>query len=388
MQDRIQEFKDRLSAYKFPTVLVQDAPIDVATEIFTRLNVSGKPLSVFEIMVAKTFDTKRNFDLSEKCDELLEDLAGVQYDTIPETVFLQTVSILLAKECRKRTILKLSRKSFVDIWPDAVDAIERAVDFFRDSFRIPVSRLLPYPSLLVPFAYFFHKHPDKPTGNLQKYLQDFFWRVGLGGRYSQSLETRLAQDIHKIDEILAGKLPTYEWAVDTSSRFVEENGRFSVGRSYIKALLCVLAYHEPKSFNDNAVIRISNDWLKQANSMNYHHFFPRAFLEKKGEDEDDINHIANITLVDDFLNKREIRAQAPSRYMKRFEADNEDIERCMRSHLIRLGDFGVRNDDYDTFFRKRCSLLSRELKKRIIEQDTDTRLPVVSADQTAEEDVV
>jgi hypothetical protein len=32
--------------------------------------------------------------------------------------------------------------------------------------------------------------------------------------------------------------------------------------------------------------------------------------------------------------------------------------------------------------------MSRELKKRVIEQDTDTRLPVVSADQTVEEDVV
>jgi hypothetical protein len=40
-----------------------DANIDVATEIFTRINVTGRPLSVFEVMVAKTFDAARDFDL-------------------------------------------------------------------------------------------------------------------------------------------------------------------------------------------------------------------------------------------------------------------------------------------------------------------------------------
>jgi hypothetical protein len=33
---------------------------------------------------------------------------------------------------------------------------------------------------------------------------------------------------------------------------------------------------------DDSVVRISNDWLKQANSKSYHHFFPKAFLRRKG----------------------------------------------------------------------------------------------------------
>ena len=61
--------------------------------------------------------------------------------------------------------------------------------------------------------------------------------------------------------------------------------------------------------------------LKQANSKNYHHFFPRAYLTKKGEEKFKINHILNITIVDDFLNKNKIRAKAPSKYMKEFLND-------------------------------------------------------------------
>jgi len=384
LQDRIQQYKDRINAYPFSAVLIRDAPIDIATEIFTRLNVGGKRLTVFEIMVAKTFDSQRNFDLAEKFDELMAELEGVDYDTIPESVVLQTISILLAKECRKRDILKLPRKKIIDVWPDAADAIRSAVEYFRNTYRIPVSQLLPYPNMVVPFAYFFYKKKRKPTAQVHQYLTDFFWRAALGGRYSQSVETRLGQDIHKIDAIIEGRLPRYEWAVDTSAEFVKSNGWFSVSRAYIKALLCILAYQEPKSFLDNSVVRISNDWLKQANSKNFHHFFPKAFLEKRGEENFYVNHVANITIVDDFLNKREIRAQAPSKYMRQFAKQNEKFTSCMQTHLIKPDAFGVFEDDYDKFFRKRCQAFSRELKKRIIEQEIDSRKSALPAKDTTE----
>ncbi|MEW6236549.1 MAG: DUF262 domain-containing protein [Candidatus Omnitrophota bacterium] len=383
-QDKIQKFKDRINAYQFSSVLIKEASIDVATEIFTRLNVSGKPLSVFEIMVAKTFDSIQDFDLAEKYDELISELKDVDYGTIPDSVVLQTVSILLIKECRKKEILRLPRNKVIDIWPDAMDAIKSAVDFFRNTFRIPVSRLLPYPNLIVPFAYYFYKTKRKPIGQALNYMQDFFWRVSLGGRYSQSVDTRLSQDILKMDAIIQGELPKYDWAVDTSDDFINENGWFSVGRSYIKALLCILAFHEPKSFIDNSVVRLSNDWLKQANSRNFHHFFPISFMEKKGEEYRFINHIANITIVDDYLNKREIRAQAPSKYIKKFSKQNKNLDICMKTHLINIEKYNIYNDDYDSFFFGRCKAFSLELKKRIIEQDIDSKQPALSASETQE----
>jgi hypothetical protein len=132
----------------------------------------------------------------------------------------------------------------------------------------------------------------------------------LSGRYSSSVESKLAQDIKRIDRILADELPSYDWSIDTSEKFIKDNGWFSAARSYIKAILCVYAYHQPKSFNDNSIVNISNYWLKQANSKNYHHFFPKSYLKGKKYDSFYINHILNITIVDDFLNKREIGAGA------------------------------------------------------------------------------
>lgn len=134
----------------------------------------------------------------------------------------------------------------------------------------------------------------------------------------------------------------------------------------------MLAYHHPLSFVDNSVVNINNNWLRQANSKNYHHFFPRAYLRKQGEDEFLINHIANITIVDDFLNKRQIKDKAPSKYMKDFSKHNKDLKKAMESHLIDdLDLFGIWKNDYDTFYNKRLERYAEELKKRLVIQEND-----------------
>jgi hypothetical protein len=159
----LDECKKQIQSYNYSTIQVRKAPLDIATEIFTRINVGGKPLTLFEIMVAKTFDSKQNFDLSEKFSELIENLKPINYETISDQTVLQTISLLLDNECKRQTILKLGKKDFINTWPAAIDAIERAIEYFRSFYRIPVSQLLPYNALIVPFAYFFYYHPDKPT---------------------------------------------------------------------------------------------------------------------------------------------------------------------------------------------------------------------------------
>lgn len=265
--ENIDEYRNRLASYDFPIVKVTDAEIDVATEIFTRINVGGKPLSTFEIMAAKTYDESRGFDLAEKLSELLQNLESIEYETISDAIPLQLIALILDGECGKKAILRLDRDRFIDHWDAAVDALASAADYFRGTYRIPVSKLLPFNALLVPFAYFFYHHDkDKPDPQQKLLLEDFFWRCSLGGRYSASVESRLAQDKNRIDRILKGESPDYDWGIDISPEFLVRNGWFTPNRSFAKAILCLYAYHEPKSFEDNAQVRIGNGWLKQANS--------------------------------------------------------------------------------------------------------------------------
>ena len=325
-------------------------------------------------MVAKTYDEEKKFDLSEKYDDLIDKLANIGYETISSSTVLQSISVCLVKDCTKKRILKLKRETFIEKWNDVISAFESAVDYFRSFYRIPVSQLLPYDSLLVPFTYYFYNHKDKPIGDQQKLLQDYFWRCIINQRFSSGTESKLTQDIERIDKILIDERPDYEESVDVSPESIKSKGFFSVGSAYIKGLLCILAYQQPKSFIDNSLVTIDNSWLKIATSKNYHHFFPKAYMKKNQPDVPEwlVNHIANITIVDDFLNKRSIRDRAPSKYIGEYQEMNPELITSLKSHLI--GDpetSGIAKNDYTTFFMHRLEALSSELKSRLILTDTD-----------------
>jgi hypothetical protein len=189
----------------------------------------------------------------------------------------------------------------------------------------------------------------------------------LGERYSRSLDTRLGQDIKKMDTILKGKRPKYDWEVDFSAERILQDGFFATGRAYIKTLLCLMASRRPLSFRDNGFVNISNDWLKQSNSKNYHHFFPKSYLRSKGVDNRRANHVVNITLVDDQLNKREIGAKPPSRYVAKLAKSNKEMKKALASHFIGLTSFGIKENDYEKFLSRRAARLSTALSKKLIE---------------------
>ena len=388
MLEKIQKYDTALTGYDFSIVEVQNAEIEVATDIFTRINVGGRTLSLFEIMVAKTYDLDRNFDLAQKFSTLHEELSDIKYDTIPAATILQALSILCKKDCSRKEILKIPKNEFIDMWKPTVEAIKSAVDYFRNYYKIPVSMLLPYNALIVPFAYYFHKNKDRPTGETQKRIEDFFWRASLGGRYSSGVESKLASDINKIDRILNNERIKYDWSINTTAQFIKDNGEFKTNRSYIKAILSILASLKPLAFNDGFEVIIDNSWLKRANSRNYHHFFPKAYLKEKPEvDKFNINHIVNITIVDGRSNLK-IGAKAPSEYIQKYSKKNESISDCLKTHLI--GDFdkfGILNDDYNKFFNERAILISKEIEKRVILTDIDNYIEKLDED-TEPEDIV
>lgn len=371
--DKIEKYKEILQAYQFKGINLKEAEIDIATEVFTRLNVGGKDLSLFEIMVAKTYDVtdpKKPFDLYDKFQYFLKEVKNKKYDTISSANILQLISLIIARECKRKTILKLDKKEFIGKWDEAVAAIKSSMDFFK-SYGIPVSRLLPYNTLIVPFAYFFHKHPNPPTGKKLNLLIDFFWRVSIGFRYSSAVESKLVQDIDKIDKILEEIQPKYEWAIDYSPEFIRKNGYFATGRSLIKAILCLFAMQKPRSFDNNLDVNIDNSWLKIASSKNYHHFFPKSYMQKNQPNWEvwQVNHIANITIVDDYLNKHKIRAKKPSVYMYEFKNTNNEISKTMQTHLINdLDSFGIWDDNYSNFFEQRILAISQGLSQKIIPQ--------------------
>lgn len=371
--DKIDIYQRRLTGYDFSTIVISDYPLDIACEVFTRINTAGTELTLFEIMVAKTYDEKKKFDFANEYDKLVDsngsekDLEDADYETIPTSTVLQCVSAQLCKQIRRKDILKLNKNKFIKEWPIVKNGIFHAVDYFRNHLRIPVSRLLPYPALLVPFTYFFIRNRGEcPTRIQNKLLVQYFWWASLSNRFTSGAEGKIAADIKRMDRILKEREPNYKGEEYEITIDDLQWCWFSAGDAFCKAIICLFAYFQPKSFDSDSLVTLDNSWLKQANSKNYHHFFPKSYLKKMGWENREANCILNITLVNADLNKRKIRAKSPSKYMKQFKRSNSNLNETMKSHLINdLDAFGVWADDYKTFIEKRGKKVLKELQKRL-----------------------
>lgn len=385
LQNRVATYQQRLTTYDFSTIFIRDYPIEIACEVFTRINTGGTALTLFEIMVAKTYDEKRNFDLAREYDRLLsvedeKSLDDSGYDTISDTTVLQCIAAHVNRQVRAKDILKLSRDEVIACWPVVKGAIFAAVDYLRTELRVPVSRLLPYDAVLVPLAYFFIRKEGRAPSAIQTVLlNQYFWWAALSSRFTSGAETKIGEDISRMDSVLAEHAPNY---VGQEVRLTIDDLRwrnFRANEAFCKAILCLYAFHEPKSFKSNALVVLNNTWLRTATSRNYHHFFPKAYLAEQGIDEARANSILNITLVDDYLNKREIGMKAPSIYMKSFAEKNNKIAETMKTHLIDdLDEFGVWQNDYLKFIEKRGQEVLSEFQSRLNPAELATMVTATS----------
>lgn len=369
--EKIQAYQNALRGYDFSTILISEYPMEKAVEVFNRINTTGKPLTLFEIMVAKTYDDQ-SFDLRDKYDLLYEKLSDDAYE-IPSPQLLQCISVNLTGEYRRNTILRLPGKDIANVWNDTVAAIEKTVDHFRTSYRIPASRLLPYPALIVPISYFFFKNKGSPTSQQDIYFKEYFWRAALTSRFSSSVESKLAADCKLMDVIREGRRPHYGKEFNVAIKKDDiQNLSFRVGESVNNAILCVMAAAGPRSFKNGSDIILNNSYLHTSNSKNYHHFFPKAFLKAQKVEGGKANLVSNITLVEDRVNK-EIKNSPPSKYMKKFRGQGHDLDSIAKTHLIDdLDGYGVWKDDYEAFIEARSGRIWEELAARFDPSGAET----------------
>ena len=371
---QIETYKNKLTNYDFSTITIKDYPIEVACEVFSRINTGGKSLTVFEIMVAKTYDEAKKFDLAEKY-ELLRDgsddekecLTSAKFETLPESIIMQCVAAITLRAVRSKDILKIRRETFIDQWEPMKASLFTAIDFIRSELRVPVSQLVPYPALVVPLVYFFNATSNKkPSIEQVRLLEQFFYWAGLTERYGSSTESKMSEDFNKMDAIVKGVAPTYASTELSIAPLKIAETWFSAGNGYCKAILCLLAYQLPKSFDTNGLVILDNSNLKIATSRNYHHFFPKAYLDSVDKSKEP-NLIANITLIDGYSNKHRIGKKPPSEYTGKFAKTNEALADTLQTHLIRdVASYGVNTDDYGLFIQRRSKAIALALNVKLM----------------------
>lgn len=367
-QERFDKIRDAFKYYNFSTITIKDCSLDLACEIFERINTTGTVLNIFDIMVAKTWS--KDFDLRKKYESFIKELKKKGYEGIGSSVILQSISTILKKGIHRREILSIKREDMNDNWDGCIKAIRLAVDFIRSNIGIEAWKLLPYPLIIAPISYFYyHNNFVSPNQSQSEALKKFFWGTCLSRSYSSGSDTKIKSDIKNIELILENKEPEFDFNVILDEETLI-NCKHSLGDAFCKTVLCYLASKKPRKFENNGKIHLDNSYLAKANSRHFHHFFPKNYLKKKRIYEH-ANSVVNICLIPADSNLR-ISNRKPLDYLteietcKKSKICNKKLLETLRSHLIcDYDDFGIRDDDYDKFLNARAQLIVEGLKKRI-----------------------
>jgi hypothetical protein len=339
---KIHEYRAALTGHDFSVIEIPEYDIDTACEIFTRINTGGKELSLFEIMVAKTFDPDSGFDLEQKYRDLVEgdeegskSLTDASFETIPAITILQCIAAHLKDGIRHGDILRLDRQAVIDCWPHVKETIFAAIDHMQSHLGVAVSRILPYPVLLVAFSHFFDRNKLKPANHDQsRYLAEYFYRAGLSNRYTSGTAVKMLGDLQKMKSIAEGKRPSYKGEDLEITPNTFRTKTFAINDAFSKTVLCLLASKSPRNLLTNGLIKLNNSWLRKSSSRNIHHIFPKAWVRKQGQRDWDANVIANIMLTDEHLNQRVIRSKSPKDWVRELEKANKNLEKTLASHTL------------------------------------------------------
>jgi len=156
--DALDKVVTSFQNYPFSAIYVLDQPIEVACEIFERINNSGKVLNLVDLMVAKSYSP--SFNLRKKLNSFLVELSKEGYGDVPDVTIIQCLSAILCKSIKRRDILTLDKEAIRDKWTEVVESLRKAVDFLKSTLNLTNSKIIPYNTLLVPLAYYFY-HNDE-----------------------------------------------------------------------------------------------------------------------------------------------------------------------------------------------------------------------------------
>lgn len=375
--DKIQCFRDLIIEKSFEGIEIRDASIEVATDIFTRLNTGAKKLSPFEIMTAKTY-VEGSFNLVPMTKNLIDGLDVDYKENFKESDVLKILSLCIRKNTSPKMQLDLTKEEVTSNFENVSKAITRAISFCKTHLNIKTGKYLPYSAIVWLYAYFYYQF-NKYNNSLKNpspwqisYLKDFYWRVVLSERYDRATDPRIAYDAtHVIDNILKNSEPKQEPINITVNGFIED-GRFDKKSAYIRGLINLLISKDPKSLKTNSNIEFNNVWASQADKNNFHHFFPKKMEDNKWDIHDPVDNICNIILSDASTNQLDIGNKRPSKYIPSLTDVNPNIGETLKYHLIdSIEDFGILNDNFDLFIKKRAQAFIKELKSRLKVIDED-----------------
>jgi hypothetical protein len=193
--------------------LPRETDLERIAETFERINRTGEPLSVFELLTARLY--KYNLKTRDMWDNTKERYSFVEF--LPPESILKVIALLRGKEPKRRSLLELEPTNFEQDWNRASkvldEACNRATDLKNGYGVLDFKKWMPYSTMIVPLAAIldFVKHKKlESIGSYQK-IDRWYWTSIFSNRYDQAADSNSYSDFNDLKVWVEneGKIPDF-----------------------------------------------------------------------------------------------------------------------------------------------------------------------------------
>lgn len=371
----IRKIQDVLHNYRLSFIELKGIEVAEVCQIFERINQAGKPLDIFDIVVAKTFREKSDYSPGFYLRDLIEEFRSInnsRFLQISDFDYLQIIAVLIRENIEDSGIRNITPRYLNDIkteqietvWSKAKSSILKTFDFFENTLGLKGPQLIPYRYFYLTLANYFYENHNPNYAFLKKY----FWY------YSFHRDDLLSNtgDINLHIELLNKEKNNEDY---NFSRFIidkdtlRKSSYSSKGR-LSRAILSLYAHKSPKDWKyTDRNVNVDNFFFS-TDKPSLHHIFPTDYIAKNlGNNTLDSNSLMNIAYLTQITNL-EISNKNPLDYIRDYE-NNSNFKEVIESHLLpeQILEWSSKDematDALDTFIESRIACVILELKKQL-----------------------
>lgn len=359
--------------YRISFIELKGIKVSEVCQIFERINQAGKPLEIFDIVVAKTYRPKTLNDEGFYLRELIDNFKtknASRFMQIDYFDYLQIIAILIRENILNSGVRNITptylnnikSEEIEFIWQKAQNAMLKTFDFFENTLNIKSPSLIPYRYFYLTLAVYFYNN-EKPNYD---FLKKYFWYMSFHSKDLLSNTSNINEHIALLnDEKLNGKYSFERFLIDKDS--LRKSSYSSKGR-LSRAILALYAYNDPKDWKyTDRKVNVENLFFS-TDKPNLHHIFPLNYIAKnKGENSLDENSLMNIAYLTQITNL-EISDKNPLQYMQNY-INEKGFKNVVDSHYlpsnilewVTLEDMPI--NALDEFIEARIELIIDELRK-------------------------
>jgi hypothetical protein len=376
VRQELRRLREILDNYRISFIEVKGIQVAEVCQIFGRINQSGVPLDIFDIVVAKTFRPSTASDDGFYLREIIDDFRNSNQSGFMEVTdldYLQMLAVIINQNVEAsgvgnitpRYLNEIKTDHILMVWPGAKRAILKTFDFFENHLHIRSPYLIPFRYFYLSLVTYFYSN-DNPN---YSFLKQYFWYNSFHNEDLLSNTTQLFQHIDFLSQERQKKPCQF-------SRFLIDRDKLrtasysSKGR-LSRAILSLLSNQQPKDWEycDREVL-VQNLFFSTDNP-NLHHVFPTNcdyVIGNRHNNQIDSNSLMNIVYITQITNL-DITNRNPLEYVRDY--DKPEFENVMSSHLLPFEILewaraaSMPTNALDVFIEKRIDLIISDIKKKL-----------------------